>query len=165
MYFRDNNQVNDVKITTVGRQNIRLEGSSVYNDVSIDYQLVSSHTPTVTITSNNTFNDFTLGVSGTQRPTFTVNGSNTFNVLEIASGTNVFFGANQTQTTNDLILDGECARLIVIKSTATGNTATISQASDTVDAIFIWLQDITATGGAFFDATSAVDLGLSLIHI
>ncbi|MEQ9007340.1 MAG: MBG domain-containing protein, partial [Ekhidna sp.] len=83
----------------------------------------------------------------------------TFNKLTFEANTDIELRAGITITTNELIAVGTADDPITIISQTEGTTATISQASGTVDAYYLELQDITATGGATFNAFSSIDNG------
>ncbi|MEQ9403747.1 MAG: MBG domain-containing protein [Cyclobacteriaceae bacterium] len=83
----------------------------------------------------------------------------TFNTLTLDAGTDIELRAGITITVNDLVAVGTADDPIAIYSVTQGSTATISQASGTVEAFYLELEDITATGGATFNAFSSLDNG------
>lgn len=89
-----------------------------------------------------------------------ITGSNTFHHLEGSPGSTVNLEDGTTQTIlTSLTLDGTKSSPITLNSTVTGNQATISKLSGTIDATYLILQDMVATGGATFNATETIDNG------
>ncbi len=87
-------------------------------------------------------------------------GSNTFEHFTIQPGSSVTLEAGETQTINQsLTLDGTKASPINLNSDASGVQGTLSMSSGTVDATYLILKDIAATGGATFNATQTIDNG------
>ncbi len=87
-------------------------------------------------------------------------GSNTFENLTLEPGANVSFEDDEVTTINsDLNLNGTKALPITLGSTVSGTVSTISKTSGTVNGTYLILQDMTATGGATFNATQTIDNG------
>ena len=84
--------------------------------------------------------------------------SNTFNILTLSGG-DLVLEQGQTQVVNDLIASGNCGDLLNIKSSLDGSVSTISKAAGLVNINYVALQDVTALGGATFNANNSVDLG------
>ena len=104
--------------------------------------------------SNFQFNN--VFVSGTA----TLEGSNTFANLTLEPGASVTFEEGETTTiNNNLSLSGTSALPITLGSTVPGTAATLAKASGTVNGTYLILQDITATGGATFNAAQSIDNG------
>ncbi|KAA3630974.1 MAG: HYR domain-containing protein, partial [Bacteroidetes bacterium] len=103
-----------------------------------------------------TYNDVTLTTPSLLDVTLT--GANTFNTLKIDPGITVAVEP-VTQTMTALEANASCDKYINIESTVPGTPATFSQASGTVDASFLNLEDNTATGGATFNANFSNDNG------
>jgi len=82
-----------------------------------------------------------------------VTGSNTFNELKIASGKTANLTAGTAQTVTSLAIDGA-----TLQSTTTGTPATISKASGAVEVAGATIKDITATGGATFNAINSINV-------
>ncbi len=86
--------------------------------------------------------------------------NNTFNTLEFLPGANYQIEVGTVQTiNNELLLEGTPTDPINITTTETGQQATFSKSSGTVEANYISLQDNVATGGATFNATQSIDNG------
>ncbi len=85
--------------------------------------------------------------------------SNIFNVLTLNGGGDLILEQGQTQVLNDLIASGDCSDLLDIKSTSAGSIATISKSAGTINVDYVTVQDITATGGATFNANNSIDNG------
>ncbi|MFT6336579.1 MAG: hypothetical protein ACJATI_003338, partial [Halioglobus sp.] len=104
-----------------------------------------------------TYNDVTFSTSSSLNGI--MSGSNTMNTLTISQGLTLTVDAGSTQTMNSLEADGTCDDLIIIESSTPGTPSTFAQSSGTNDVTFVNIQDNTATGGATFNANSAVDNG------
>ncbi len=90
----------------------------------------------------------------------TLEGSNTFENLTLEPGASVNFEDDEVTTINvNLNLNGTKALPITLGSTVSGTVSTISKASGMVNGTYLILQDITATGGAVFNATQTIDNG------
>ncbi len=111
------------------------------------------------VVQNNTISGFQFNnvhLNGTT----TLEGSNTFENLTLQPGSSVSFEDNETTTINaGLNLNGTKALPISLGSTLLGTASTISMASGVVNGTYLVLQDITATGGATFNATQTIDNG------
>ncbi len=101
-----------------------------------------------------TYNDVTFSNSSVS-----MNGSNTFNILTLNGVELLSIEKSKIQTLNNLIADGNCSGLINIKSSTDGEITTISKLSGTIDISYIILQDVTAVGGATFNANNSIDAG------
>jgi hypothetical protein len=100
------------------------------------------------VASGATFNNVSFAAGGSID-----GGSNTFNNVTFTSGNNYTLASNQTQTINvSLNATGTAGAPISLSSTSSGTPAIISKALGTSCMDFISLQDITATGGAIFNA-------------
>jgi hypothetical protein len=84
----------------------------------------------------------------------TVTGANTFNTLTVDPGKTCKLTAGTTQTASALEWDGAN-----IQSSTAGAAATVSVASGTVEVTGATIKDITATGGATFNAIDCIDSG------
>lgn len=88
--------------------------------------------------------------------TLTISGSNTFYSISSPynlSDTTILFTAGSTQTiTGSYDLSAVLPNIITVKTTSSGSTATISKSSGTVNVYRATIQDITATGGATWNA-------------
>jgi hypothetical protein len=90
----------------------------------------------------------------------TIKGSNTFDTLYLSPGKTYQMEQGKTQTVNGLFdAWGNSCAIITLKSTSTGNQATISKATGLVEGNYIDLQDLNATGGATFNLYNSLDLG------
>ncbi|MEA1873342.1 MAG: T9SS type A sorting domain-containing protein [Bacteroidota bacterium] len=89
----------------------------------------------------------------------TIYASNIFNVLNVAGYGGLKLESGKTQTLNDLIVSGDCSNIKTIRSPTDGDSATISKSAGTVTVDYVALQDITATGGATFNANNSMDNG------
>ena len=83
----------------------------------------------------------------------------TIDSLVLLAGTTVNFEAGSTLTVNQLIAEGTKAENIEVYTSVSGTQVTISQSSGTVNAEYLSMQDIAATGGATFNATNSIDNG------
>ena len=88
-----------------------------------------------------------------------ITGANTFSGTLTATGPKTFtFPSSTTTTIGTLAVTGTSGNLVTINSSTGGTAATISQASGTVCANWVSLQDSTATGGASFFAQNATNV-------
>ncbi|MBL7795696.1 MAG: HYR domain-containing protein, partial [Saprospiraceae bacterium] len=104
-----------------------------------------------------TYYDLRIRTNTTMSSTLT--GSNTFNQLKVDPGVTLSIEAGSTQTATDPVISGTCNKSLTIQSTVSGTQANLSKASGTVNASFLSLKDINATGGATFNASQATDNG------
>ncbi len=88
--------------------------------------------------------------------------SNTFNAITINPGKTLKLLNGTTQTVSDFSANGNTDQGITIQSTLAGSQATISKGSGTVSAKWCTIQDISATGGATFNAYYCTDAGNNL---
>lgn len=79
--------------------------------------------------------------------------------LWIEAGKSVQIYGGAVVTVKQLIAEGTKENPIPLTSTVEGSQGTISQADGTVNAYYLELKDIVATGGATFNAYSSLDLG------
>ena len=115
-------------------------------------------TSQITVTQNFSgdgygYNDLVSAGNGT------ISGSNSFSSLTVNPGVSLSLEEGSTQTIGDLILTGSKASPINFNSASAGTQATVSVSSGTVNASFLVLQDIAATGGATFNADQTIDNG------
>ena len=145
---------------------VSISGAPTYGDISVDYTLPS--TPIFAfgsvsfsgVAAGSTVNSLDVSVATDGiKPSITLFRDNTFGTVTIPSGSDVRFGANQTQTFTTLTMDSTCLRPTSLHSTTAGTVATISQATGTVLGNNLELQDLAATGGATFTAVDSIDFG------
>lgn len=92
--------------------------------------------------------------------TLTISGSNTFNnITNSVQPATVRFTAGTTQTVSNFGLSGTAGNLITINSTTPGSQFTLSDASGTINAQYLAIQDSNATGGAVWNALYSTNLG------
>lgn len=88
----------------------------------------------------------------------TINGNHTYGNVTFNGGTTITLQAGYTQTiTGELLFNTSCNAPSGI--TTTGAAATISKASGTVNLDYVNLTNITATGGATFNAVNSIVSG------
>lgn len=123
----------------------------------------STSTITMTNASANIFNGgglayYNLNQGGAG--TLTISGSNTFNnITNSVQPATVRFTAGTTQTVSNFGLSGTAGNLITINSTTPGSQFTLSDASGTINAQYLSIQDSNATGGAVWNALYSTNLG------
>lgn len=91
-----------------------------------------------------------------------ITGANTFNEFRVDSQSvarSVTFPAGVTNTFASFIADGRVGALCTLQSSSPGSPATLSQASGTVTMDRMIIKDITATGGATWNATNSTNGG------
>ncbi|UII19418.1 T9SS type A sorting domain-containing protein [Fulvivirga ligni] len=91
--------------------------------------------------------------------TLFVQGNNTFNEFKAEKGVNLTLESGSVQTVNTLDLVGGKTTPVDINASTPGSQATISKSSGTVNASFLILEDINATGGATCNAQNSIDNG------
>jgi hypothetical protein len=88
------------------------------------------------------------------------NHSGIFDTLILSAGKTYTLWQTKTQTVNNsLQVNGTCSLPIILKSASAGSTTNLSAPSGTVTVNFAQLQDISAIGGATFQALNSVDAG------
>jgi hypothetical protein len=96
----------------------------------------------------------------------TVAGSNTFaDIANTVQPATVRLTAGTTQTVSAFALSGTSGNLITLDTTVAGTRATLSDASGIVSVSFVSIKDISATGGATWEALTLngnVDAGNNL---
>lgn len=104
------------------------------------------------LNANCTFSE--MNISGNAQ----VYGSNTFNDLHfLTPGAVLQFEHGAMQTiTNLMDVQSDCITMTMLQSTLAGNTAAIYKASGSVSLHDVIIEDITATGGANFNALNSV---------
>jgi len=85
--------------------------------------------------------------------------NNSFDILEAMPGSILTFEAGTTQTAGEIDLVGTSGDNISLLTTISGVQATLSKSSGTVDAEYLVLKDMNATGGAVFTALTTIDQG------
>jgi hypothetical protein len=113
---------------------------------------------TQTITSNTKTMDFPITINGSSATTVTCADALTLGstrALTFSLGT-LQLKASATNTVGSFVTSG--STLKYLQSTTSGTQATLSQASGTVTATYLSIQDSAATGGATFTATSATNV-------
>ena len=111
----------------------------------------------MTSTSAKTFvgngSTFNCTLSNDGAGALTISGSNTFTTL--ANGvqpTTVIFGSTTTQTVTNFNLAGTVGNQVTFNAATPGSAATLSVASGTINANYLSIQDINASGGAYYNA-------------
>lgn len=143
-------------------------GSSTFTVGAINFSVLtstgmtlSSGTSTVNMTSASaknfhggglTYYNLNQGGAGA----LTISGSNTFNnITNSTQPATVTFTAGTTQTVSAFGLSGTAGNLITINSTTPGSQFTLSDASGTINAQYLSIQDSIATGGAVWNALTS----------
>ncbi len=81
------------------------------------------------------------------------------NIFTIEAGKTVKPVGDITITTNEFVAVGTDINPIIISPQTGGSSITISQATGVVDAYFLELEEVSATGGAVFNAYNSIDNG------
>ena len=79
--------------------------------------------------------------------------------LTLNSGVKCIFPAGKNQYTNAFIITGTCSSPILLESDVAGFACKLNQTSGTVSGTYLYLKDITALGGATFNATQSINEG------
>lgn len=180
--------LSDINVAVFNHRSGTINYNDVSIVCSIDFDLGSSSNSPVANFGTNTIScrDFTKSSSSTPvvtgTPTLTVSrdfqgngisfhevimdgvgevlGSNTLEHLTIQPGSSISFESSETQTINQsLTIDGTKSSPTNISSKDAGAQSTISMSTGTIDAIYLVLQDMVASGGATFNATQTIDNG------
>jgi hypothetical protein len=143
-FYGGNYNYNDISFSDNGA--IESDNGTTYNNVVF--------TKDGTINGNHSFNNVTFGKNAT------INGTNTFANLTLGSGSTNTLAASTTQTiTGNFVSSSSCTAFTTISSNSTTVPATISKATGSVVLNFASLNNITATGGATFSVTNALNSG------
>lgn len=148
-----------------GTWTISGSGATAWNTATATNLTVTPSTSTITMTSasaktfaggGKTYYNLNQGGAGT----LTISGSNTFNnITNSTQPATVTFTAGTTQTVSNFGLSGTVGNLITINSTTPGSQFTLSDASGTINAQYLAIQDSNATGGAVWNALYSTNLG------
>lgn len=153
---------------TLGASTVTCTGSgNAWNATSTTNLTFSGASSTIVLTSASTKTFIgggltygTLSQSGAG--TLVITGSNTFadiqNPYKTTGATIIDFTSGTTQTVSAFTASGEAGRVLTIESTVGGSAATLSKASGTVSVEYCTIKDITATGGATWNATNSTDV-------
>ena len=141
-----------------GTWTISGSGATAWNTATTTGFTVVPSTSTISMTSASaktfaggglTYYNLNQGGAGT----LTISGSNTFNnITNSTQPATVTFTAGTTQTVSAFGLSGTAGNLITINSTTPGSQFTLSDASGTINAQYLSIQDSIATGGAVWNA-------------
>ncbi len=106
------------------------------------------------IRDSNTFHSATFKKNGG------VEKNNSYDDLIFTAGYTYTLSSGSTQTVNNnWWIQGSCVSYIVLKSSVTGQVATVTKPSGSVAGYNIHIKDIACTGGAVFNAYNSVDQG------
>ncbi|MEP1094888.1 MAG: MBG domain-containing protein [Cyclobacteriaceae bacterium] len=132
-------------IINAGTSSIFLESfASLSGSLSIQHASISG------------FTFYNLTADGT----IDLEGSNTYQNITIQPGSSVTLEDGETTIINGYLqLDGTKGAPISLNSSVSATQSTISIPDGTVDATYLIMQDIAATGGAIFNATQTIDNG------
>ena len=146
------------KTLTLGSGTWTVAGASWDANTNVTGLTVSASTGTISMTSGSAK---TFSGGGLTWPTLNQGGagaltiaqSNTFaNITDTVQPATVRLTAGTTQTVSALSLAGTSGNLITLDTTVAGTKATIYKASGSVSLSFVSIKDISATGGANFNA-------------
>ncbi len=108
-------------------------------------------------TGSGSFNYYNLHLLASSYGYFKSSAS--FNEITIDPGAQLELEPGATFTANNIIANGDKFNPITMYSTSTGTEATFNVASGTINASYLILTDVHATGGATFNADQSVDNG------
>ena len=141
-----------------GTWTISGSGATAWNTATTTGLTVVPSTSTITMTNASaktfagggvTYYNLNQGGAGA----LTISGSNTFNnITNSTQPATVRFTAGTTQTVSAFGLSGTAGNLITINSDTPGSQFTLSDASGTINAQYLSIQDSVATGGATWNA-------------
>lgn len=166
LYFSSNNS--NTRTLNMGTGTWTVSGGSAFttwNAATSTNLTVNASTSTITMTNastktfaggGKTYYNLNQGGAGA----LTISGSNTFNnITNSTQPATVTFTAGTTQTVSAFGLSGTAGNLITINSTTPGSQFTLSDASGTINAQYLAIQDSNATGGAVWNALYSTNLG------
>lgn len=167
-----NSATGNVRTLNYGTSVITMTGTgTVYNATTSNGTfntdsaiLVTSNTSatlrTFTITGAQTWGEIRHTSSSTATLALGQGSTLTLDTLNVTAGKTVQFTAGRTTNVTNWNVNGAAGSLTTIQSSTAGTTATVSKASGTVSADYLNIKDITATGGATWNAGgNSVDLG------
>ena len=159
VYFSSNNS--NTRTLSMGTGTWTVSGGSAFttwNTTTSTGLTINASTSTITMTNASTktfagggltYYNLNQGGAGT----LTISGSNTFNnITNSTQPATVTFTAGTTQTVSAFGLSGTAGNLITINSNTPGSQFTLSDASGTINAQYLSIQDSVATGGAVWNA-------------
>ena len=132
-----------------GSENVTINGGT--SEIIVTGALVLNSSVTHSINLNNVTYPTAAGSSS-------INSSISVNRFTIEPGVTVNHSSNPTITANEFVLVGTEMDPIIFE-TLVSSTLTMSQPSGIVDAHFLQLQNVVATGGATFNAYDSEDNG------
>lgn len=88
-----------------------------------------------------------------------LSGNNVFNDFIVLPGASLNIQEGSVQTAERFVLEGNAIENITLGSMQSGSQATLYQAEGEVNASYLVLSDINATGGAVFNALETIDMG------
>lgn len=148
-----------------GTWTISGSGATAWNTATTTGLTLNQSTSTITMLGSSaktfaggglTYYNLNQGGAGA----LTISGSNTFNnITNSTQPATVRFTAGTTQTVSAFGLSGTAGNLVTINSTTPGSQFTLSDASGTINAQYLAIQDSNATGGAVWNALYSTNLG------
>ncbi len=133
---------------------LEVNASDSYITCTSDFSPVSLFNDTSVVLN---FNDLHFLNNGLDRAS--IFGALSLNNLTLDPGVEMKFWAGATLEVNQLVAQGTDQDFIKIYSSSEGTQAIISQADGVVDGQYLELQDLSATGGAEFNANNSINLG------
>ena len=88
-----------------------------------------------------------------------ISGSNTFNIITLNAGSGLNLMAGSTQTVTNITGSGNCNNWLSIFSSTATQQANIIATSGTITVSYAQIQDISASGGATFNADNSINEG------
>ncbi len=138
--------------STTGASNITVDGGTSEVFVNSSYNLPSG------APNNVNFYNLTFDKPGSTSG-ISINSDINLNKLTVTPGTLLKATNIVTITGNQFDLTGTSTDFIRMEPQATGSSLTFSKASGVVDAYYLEMQDVIATGGATFNAYFSIDNG------
>lgn len=149
-----------------GTWTITGSGATAWSFASATNLTVNASTSTINMTSasaktftgqGKTYGTINQGGAGT----LTLVGANTFaNITSTSVPSTIIFPASTTTTVSAFGVAGTAGNLVTLNSSTAGTAATLSDASGIINADYLNIKDITATGGATWNAgANSIDSG------
>lgn len=133
-------------------ENVNFNGSS--SDISLERTLLLTQSPSNTISMNNL-----TYVSNSFSNAALLYDDLVLNNFTVEAGVTLKPVGHLTITTSNLSAVGTAVDPIIFEPQTASSSLTISQASGTVDAHYLEMEEVTAEGGATFNAFSSIDNG------
>lgn len=150
------NKARDIKVTCAGNQYMYFYDQKQARNVSINYTNGAHNGNWIQMNGSNTFNSLNIHGIGNNRPTVYLHSNNNLGDVSFSNLSNLYFGGLQTMD-SFTPLSGSCDRLLNFWG---GNG--VSMASGTFEVNWAYMYNLTASGGATFNANNILGTSYNL---